>query len=132
MNADSPARSGTSDNRRHEPERWYYEHDSCIHPDLLIDALPELSDEDEQIAADYESDYYEAHFQAGEDGDIEACERSFEGYACGECSEDQGSFVAWPCEFGDASLPLPEPRDTPPDLPERLRVLMAEAEAQAS
>lgn len=99
----------------HEPDRWYSEHESCIHPDLL--SLPEpLSEEDEQIAADYESAYYDTHFTC--DDDFESCEAAFDGIGCGLCSEQQDRFVPWPCEFGDVTLPLPQAwADDPPQVP---------------
>lgn len=98
----------------HKPERWYREHE-CLPPDLLPESVPE------DVAAEYEDDYYESHFTC--DDDFESCEAAFDGIGCGLCSEQREGFVPWPCEFGDPNLPLPEAwAPDPPDLPKGVKV----------
>ncbi len=99
----------------HRPDRWFHEC-SCLHPDLLPESVPD------DVAAGYESDYYDTHFSVG-DGDFESCEAAFTGIGCDLCSEWQERFVAWPCEFGDPATPLPAAQyDLPPALPEGVTV----------
>lgn len=85
---------------RHRPARYYDECMEHVHPEAF--------DGDEEAAAEYEDEFYERHFYAGDD-EFWTCEDRFVGFACTECSDAaDGAMIAWPCPPGDPALPLPE------------------------
>lgn len=104
----------------HRPERYYGECRGCTRPDDLPENLPESL---EALAAEYESDYYDAHFTVGDD-DLVACEPSFDGYGCPACADDANDyFRPWTdCPWYDPDAPLPDSHhEDPPTVPDALR-----------
>lgn len=102
----------------HRPVRTYYEC-GCIPPDALPEDLPE------DVALQYEDEYYESHFAVLDDFDT--CNKGFAAFVCAVCSaaQEDGEFIAWPCAAGDPSLPLPE--SGYPDPPEAPRAVTTAA-----